>query len=144
MRAIHTESDISANLKSIIAAARCRLLFVARDMDADFIFRYVRFIPSNIEVSLLVGRNHLDTLLPAVEELAGGDDLRVRVTSCNDDDFSCGYIVVDDHAQYHCGGHSLVDHLLSHEQDPIYLMGAMQAVSKLVGIARAERMPVQG
>ena len=67
-------------IRKITEMARDDLLFVDPYMDAEFAYRYLRSITSEVKVRLITSKK-LSSLLPAIETLVKQNELQVQVRS---------------------------------------------------------------
>lgn len=80
-------------LRKIVEGATADLLFVDPYLDADFVSRYLPFVPQGVAIRLLAGDKKLATLLPAVDAFAKQAGVAVPVRST--DKIHDRYVFVD-------------------------------------------------
>lgn len=84
--------DYFDELRKIIERASSEILFVDPYLDADFVSRYLPFVPKGTRIRLL-GRKGLATLLPAADAFAAQHGTQVEVRTI--DQLHDRYIFVD-------------------------------------------------
>ena len=87
-------------LRKMIEVARAEVFFVDPYLDAEFVSRYLPYVPAGTTIRLLA-RKKLQTLLPAVEAFAQEFQRKVHVRST--DGFHDRYLFVDKEDCYQSG-----------------------------------------
>jgi len=69
-------------VRKIISSATKDILFVDPYLEAEFVSRYLPYIPSNVRIRLLASKR-LDQLIPAVETFSKQNNISIEVRSTN-------------------------------------------------------------
>jgi hypothetical protein len=88
-------------IRKIIETAAQDLLFVDPYLDADFVARYLGFVPQGVSIRLMVGDKKLATLIPSVDAFVQQNKTQIKVRS--DPGFHDRYLFVDNCNCYQSG-----------------------------------------
>lgn len=87
-------------LRKLIEAARSDLLIIDPYLDAEFVSRYLPFVPTGTQVRMLA-RERLSTLKPAVEAFAAQSGILIELRTIGG--FHDRYLIVDGQSCYQSG-----------------------------------------
>jgi hypothetical protein len=87
-------------VRARIERASADLLFVDQYLEADFVDRYLPYVPQGVRVRLLTGRRYVGKLLPAVDIFAKQSGLAVEVRTA---EFHDRYLLIDGKECHHSG-----------------------------------------